>query len=187
MYADYVSEQVELETSNFEPIFYEEALCCKDSTKWLATMQEEMDSLYKNKTWDLVEKPSNYKLVDCKCVYKIKEDGIKGGDKRYKARLVAKTFIQKEWIDYKYIFSPVVKYTSIRILFALVSQFNLKLKQLDVATALLFGTLDETIYMTQPKGVESKKKKNLVRLLKKNAHMAWNRPLDNDVEDLTLL
>lgn len=127
MYVDYVSEQVEPEILNFEPYSYEEAVSRKDSAKWLVVMQEEMDSLYKNQTWNFVEKPSDCKLVECKWVYKIKKVDIKG-DKRYKVRLIAKGFTQRKWIDYTDIVSPVVKYISIRILFTLVAQFDLKLE-----------------------------------------------------------
>ena len=65
---------------------------------------------------------------------------------------MAKCYAQKEGIDYNEIFSPVVKHSSIRILLALVSQFNLKLAQLDVKTAFLHGNLEEEIYMAQPVG-----------------------------------
>lgn len=81
-------------------------------------------SIYK-KTWNLVVKPKDFKLIVCKWVYKIKEPKYKSSDKRYKANLVAKGFKQREAIDYIEILSLVVKYTSIRILLALVPLFDL--------------------------------------------------------------
>ncbi|GJT41974.1 retrotransposon protein, putative, ty1-copia subclass [Tanacetum coccineum] len=56
------------------------------SSKWKAAMKEEMDSLRKNKTWELVDHPGGQKLVSCKWLFKIKE-WIEGVQKpRYKAR-----------------------------------------------------------------------------------------------------
>ena len=91
-------------------------------------MNEEMESLSKNQTWELVRKPDGQKLVSCKWIYKLKE-GIPGVEKpRYKARLVARGFTQREGIDYTEVFSPVVKHTSIRVLLALVATQNLELE-----------------------------------------------------------
>ena len=67
---------------------------------------------------------------------------------QYKARFVAKCFVKKECIDYNEVFSSVTKYTSIRILLALVAKYELKLAQLDVKMAFLQGDLEEEIYMT---------------------------------------
>ena len=78
---------------------------------------------------------------------------------RYKARLVAKGYAQREGIDYNEIFSPVIKHSSIRILLALVAQYELDLDQLDVKTAFLHGDLEEEIYMTQPTGFKTVRKK----------------------------
>jgi len=61
--------------------------------------------------------------------------------------LVAKGYAQKEDIDYNEIFSPVVKHTSIRMLLAIVVQFDLELEQMDVKTTFLRGELEEKIYM----------------------------------------
>ena len=71
-------------------------------------------------------------------------------DFRYKARMVAKGYDQKEGIDYNEVFSPVMKHSSIRVLLALVAQLNFELIQLDVKTTFLHGDLEEEIYMTQP-------------------------------------
>ena len=49
-------------------------------------------------------------------------------------------------------FSPVVRYTSIRVLLAMVAMFDMELEQLDVKTAFLHGDLEEEIYMKQPEG-----------------------------------
>lgn len=96
--------------------------------------------------------PKEKKAIGCKWVY-VKKKGVPGKDSiRYKARLVAEGYAQKEGIDYNEVFSHVVKHSSIRILLALVAQFDLELAQLDVKTAFLHGTLNKEIYMTQPDG-----------------------------------
>ncbi|KAM2012453.1 hypothetical protein ACFX1T_024318 [Malus domestica] len=89
---------------------------------------------------------------------------------RFKARLVAKGYAQKEGIDYNEVFSPVVKHSSIRILLALVVQFDLELAQLDVKTAFLHGDLEEEIYMYQPEGFKVAGKENWVCKLKKSLY-----------------
>ena len=85
-------------------------------------------------------------------MYKLKE-GISPNDPiRYKARLVVKGFTQSEGIDYTEIFSPVVKFKTIRMMLVVVVQFNLELEQLDVKTTFLHGDLEEKIYIVQPVG-----------------------------------
>ena len=74
-------------------------------------MQEEMNSLHKNKTYELIEIPKGKKALRNKWVFKIKKDSEKLV--KYKARLVLKGFSQKHGVDFDEIFSPVVKMSSI--------------------------------------------------------------------------
>ena len=89
---------------------------------------------------------------------------------RYKARLVAKGYAQTERVDYNEVFSPVVKYSSIRILLALVAQLDLELVRMDVKTAFLHGDLDEEIYMNQPDGFKVVGKEKMVCKLEKSLY-----------------
>ena len=89
---------------------------------------------------------------------------------RYKAKLIAKGYAQREDIDYNKVFSPVVKHSSIRILLTLVAQYELKLDQLDMKTAFLHGDLEEEIYMSQPTRFKTVGKKNMVCKLKKSLY-----------------
>ena len=89
-YTDFVSS-VALFTDDGEPSCFQEAIDCVDNTKWKMAMKEEMDSLEKNKTWELVELPKDRKLVGCKWVFKLKKD-VDGKIERYKAILVAKGY-----------------------------------------------------------------------------------------------
>ncbi|GJW77490.1 retrotransposon protein, putative, ty1-copia subclass [Tanacetum coccineum] len=50
------------EEDTHEPLTYQEAVACEDSSKWKAAMKEKMDSLRKNKTWKLVDHPAGQKL-----------------------------------------------------------------------------------------------------------------------------
>ncbi|KAG8491586.1 hypothetical protein CXB51_014658 [Gossypium anomalum] len=140
--------------ANQEPSNYSEAVSCEDSEKWMFAMQEEMKSLHKNKTWDLVKLPKGKKTVCCKWVFK-KKEGTPGFEKpRYKARLVAKGYNQIPRVDFTDVFSPVVKHSSIRALLGIVAMHDLELEQLDVKTAFLHGELEEDIYMQQPKSAK---------------------------------
>jgi len=172
-----MAEEVESE----EPVCFHDAKEDKDWEKWHGGMIEEKDSLLKNATWDIVDKPKNQKVISCHWLYK-KKLGIPGVElPRYKARLVARGFSQREGIDYQEVFSPVVKHTSIRILLSLMVKEDMELEQMDVKTAFLHGELDQTLFMEQPEGFEVNPELDQVCLLKKSlyglkqAPRQWNK------------
>ncbi|GJW21741.1 retrovirus-related pol polyprotein from transposon TNT 1-94 [Tanacetum coccineum] len=143
-FEDYVAYalQVVKEVKSIELTTYREAITSKDSDMWITATGEEIESLHKNKTWELVQLPERRKVVGCKWVFKMKT-GLPGSNiVRFKARLVSKGYSQKEGIDYNEIFSPVVHHTSIRVLLSLVAHHELELEQLDVKTAFLHAVAE---------------------------------------------
>lgn len=92
-------------------------------SQWVEAMDSKYASLLKQKTWSLVPLLASKNVVSCKWVYKIKR-GSDGTISRYKAKLVAKGFLQQYGLDYKETFSPVVKPTTIRIILALAMQHH---------------------------------------------------------------
>jgi hypothetical protein len=89
-------------------------------------MDEGMHSLLENGTWELVERPEGVKPIPMKWVYKIKQD-VQGNVERYKSRLVAKWFLQKQGVDFEEVYAPVSKHTTLRALLAIVVQQDLEL------------------------------------------------------------
>jgi hypothetical protein len=71
---------------------------------------------------------------------------------KYKVRLVAKGYAQKEGDDFFDTYSPVARMTAIRVLLSLAASYDLFVHQMDVKTAFLNGELDEKIYIDQPDG-----------------------------------
>ncbi|KAH9806495.1 hypothetical protein KPL71_002780 [Citrus sinensis] len=139
-----------------EPANFSEAMESVHCDKWLKAMQDEMESLQRNQTWTLIPNPGNKRLISCKWIFK-RNEGIPDVEPpKYKARLVARGFTQREGVDFNEIFSPVVKHSSIRILLAMVALLDLELEQMDVKTAFLHGNLEEQILMVQPEGFECK-------------------------------
>ena len=91
---------------------FHEVIKSSDKSLWITTMQEEIEALDKNKTWDLVSLPRE--AIGNRWVYKIKGDANNQVE-RYRARLVVKGYAQKEGINFNEIFSPVVRLTIVRI------------------------------------------------------------------------
>lgn len=125
-------------------------------------MEKELASLKRNEVWELIDKPeAPVNIVKSKWVYKIK---ISSDNEitQYKARLVAKGYTQKPGIDYAETCSPMIRHSSMRILFAIAAAMDLEIDHLDVEMAFLHGDLTEEIYMLPPEGLLEGDTKNKV-------------------------
>ncbi|CAI7737843.1 unnamed protein product [Closterium sp. NIES-54] len=134
-----------------EPANPKEVLESSGAEEWKKSMESELKSIEENGTWELVELPEGRKAIMSKWLFKIKSDAD-GKIERYKSRLVAKGYQQKEKVDYKDLFAPVVKPTMLRTLLAGATIKGWVVKQMDMTTAFLNGILEEEIFLAQPEG-----------------------------------
>jgi hypothetical protein len=110
--------QLHLACDDGEPCSFVEA---ERHTTWRAAMQSEMDTVEKNRTWELADLPHGHSVITLKWVFKLKRDEA-GAIVKHKAHLVACSFVQREGIDFNDTFAPVARMESVRLLFVLAAQ-----------------------------------------------------------------
>jgi hypothetical protein len=132
--------------STIEPNCFEEAI--KDEF-WNKAMDEELDQIEKNDTWELVPRPKNKNVINTKWVFrnKLNEDGHVT---RNKSRLVCKGYAQIEGIDFEETFALVARMEEICLFLAYACSKNVKVYQMDVQSTFLNGELEEEVYIEQP-------------------------------------
>ena len=105
-------------------------------------MKEELFMIEKNKTWELVDRPQERKVIGVKWVFRTKLN-VDGLVNKYKARLVVKGYAQIFGVDYSETFTPVARLDTIRLLLPISMQLGWKVHQMDVKSAFLNGILQE--------------------------------------------
>eukprot|EP00253_Pinus_taeda_P009829 PITA_09829 len=129
-------------------------------------MDEELEQIEKNNTWELVPRPKDKNVIGTKWIFKnkLKENGEVI---RNKARLVCKGYAQQEGIDFEETFAPVARLEAIQMFLALSSFQKFKVFQMDVKSTFLNGDLEEEVYIEQLDGFILGNDPNLVCILKK--------------------
>ncbi|KAD7477200.1 hypothetical protein E3N88_00336 [Mikania micrantha] len=155
LYALFVSQQ--------EPKNYHTAL--KDNG-WVEAMQLELLQFQKQQVWELVPLPQGKCAIGTKWVFRNKTDE-NGQIVKNKAKLVVQGFSQEEGIDYDETFAPVARLEAIRLFLAYAALHKLKVFQMDVKSAFLYGKIKEEVYVCQPPGFEDNKHPDWVYKLDK--------------------
>ena len=140
-------QEPEYDLNNVDnPTTFEEAIYSSHGDDWLNVMHDELASMAHNDVWDLVDLPLGCKPLGCKWVFKTK-CSPDGKVERYKAKLVAKGYSQRDDIDYKETFSLIPTKDVFCVVMALVAHFDLELHQMDVKITFLNGDLFEEVYI----------------------------------------
>eukprot|EP00253_Pinus_taeda_P024849 PITA_24849 len=114
-------------------------------------MNEELEKIEKNNTWELVPRPHDKNIIGTKSIFKNKLNE-NGEVVTNKARLVCKGYAQQEGIYFEETFAPIAKLEAIRMLLALSSFQKFKVYQMDVKSAFLNEDLEEEFYIEQLEG-----------------------------------
>ena len=138
------------ESHDDDPTSYYKVINDNDFNFWKDAMKSELESMYSNNVWSLVDLPQGLKPTGCKWVYKRKK-GVDGKVETYKTKLVDKGYSQKSGFDYEETFSPMAMIKSIRIFLSIATCYDYKIWKMDVKTTFLNGYLEENIYMMQPR------------------------------------
>ena len=180
-----------LATTDNDPTTYKQALKLPDAAQWVEACAAEVASLVENKVYELVDRPPSHPVITSKWVFK-KKRGLSGIVEKYKARLVARGFMQEEGVDFTETYSPTVRFESIRLMIAAAASQNLHMEQMDVTTAFLYAALEEEVYLEIPEGMFAEAPPGKVlRLLKalyglKQSPRMWNLHIDKALAEFGL-
>ena len=136
---------------------YDEAMHSPDAEGFKAAMDIEMEQLMDKDVWNVVPRgkaiSEGANIIDTVWAFKRKRypDGTV---KKLKARLCVRGFQQIEGVDYDDTYSPVVAWSTVRLLLILSILQNLKTKQIDFTLAFVHAPVNNGTYVEMPKQYE---------------------------------
>ena len=116
-------------------------------------MDEEIECIEKNKTWELVDVPKEKDVISIKWFYKTKQDA-NGNLQKHKERMVTRGFTQQPSIDFNETFAPVRHMDTIRTVMSIAAQNKWFVYQMDVKSEFISGYMEEEVYVEQPQGYD---------------------------------
>ncbi|CAI7761715.1 unnamed protein product [Closterium sp. NIES-53] len=127
------------------PRSYAEAIEGPYSSQWQAAMDAEMASWKSTGTYVDEVPPPWANIVSGMWIFRVKRPP--GSPPTFKARYVARGFIQRQGVDFFQTFSPTSKMTTLWVLLYVAAQRDYELHSIDFITAFLQGSLHEEIWL----------------------------------------
>jgi transposase InsO family protein/predicted RNA binding protein YcfA (HicA-like mRNA interferase family) len=176
-------------SQELEPNSLAEAAKRPDADKFISAAIDEIKAHLDNGTWEVVQLPPGKKAIGCRWVFKIKRNAD-GTIERYKGRIVAKGYAQRQGVDYTDTFAPTARFGALRTVIALAAVEDMELESVDISTAFLNGDIDADVYMQVPEGIEiegEEKGRWVLKLLKalygiKQGPRLWSKKLNQALE-----
>ncbi|CAM9218838.1 unnamed protein product, partial [Heterosigma akashiwo] len=138
-----------------------------DGESYQQAMLKEMGSMESHDVKELVGLPEGANVISTRWVLSKKFD-VDGNLVKYKARLVAQGFTQRESVNFTATYSPVIAAPSLRLMLFIAANKGHAVESLDISTAfLLNGDIDGDVYVKQPPGFVDKDHSNKVWKLRK--------------------
>lgn len=151
-------EEYEMSAMSAESFFddvpkkFEDIKGRQDEHLWLHAVKEELENMERNGTWTLCKAPDGVKVIDNRWVFRIKDGHIC----RYKARLVACGYQQKNQLEKQDTYAPVARMVTLRTMLSIATHYEYEIIHMDVKSAFLNGKIKSQVYMKQPSGLDDK-------------------------------
>jgi hypothetical protein len=133
---------------------YSQAMRGPDSDEWIASMLQELKTLQSMGTWTAVPRSEvaslGAKIIPTTWALRVKRDPA-GNPTKKKSRWCVRGDIQKRTMDVES-YSPVVQWSSVRLMLILSIVHGLQTRQVDYVNAFVQADLDKDVYVEPPQG-----------------------------------
>ena len=148
---------------------FHEAMFGPDVKQYKESMQIEIASQIKQRTWALVPRAIAPNVIKSTWAFKLKRlpDGT---PLKYKARFCVRGDLQQEGVDYFETYAPVVSWSTVRLVLTLVLLNGWATRQVDYTNAFAQAEMPENVFVEPPKLFEPKSGKDLVLKLLKSLY-----------------
>jgi hypothetical protein len=182
-------------TSDPDTMYYHEAMKEPDAQEFRTAMTKEVDDHTGKRHWEIVRRsqvPAGVKVLPAVWSMKRKRRIATREVYKWKARLNVGGHMQKHGVHYWETYSPVVRWTTIRLCLVLSLVFGWSTRQLDFVQAYPQAKVStENVYIDIPQGVEFHRppKDFCLHVLQniyggKDAGRTWSIHLDNGLKEL---
>jgi hypothetical protein len=127
-----------------------EAMHGPHADEFAAAMEKEVSTLEGMKAWDVVPRQPWMNILPSTWAFKVKRlpDGTL---RKFKARFCVRGDRQIQDVDYFDTYSPVVNWTTVRLMLVLSAILKLHTKQVDYTAAFLHAPIEEDVYVDMPR------------------------------------
>ena len=155
---------------------YHQAMNSPDAEGFREAMEAEWSQLTEMEAWEIVPRDKAIKMgkrvIDSVWAFRRKRYPD-GSVKKLKARLCVRGDLQIEGVDFFDTYSPVVSWSTVRLLLILTVILDLKTKQIDYTLAFVHAKSKPGVFIEMPRGYE---REGYVLELKKNLYGSRDAP-----------